>query len=74
MNSNENNVAALILNPDDSHWSKINLVIKSGLLLLVTKKGSDNLNLAFEGDFEVLKNGISKYTLSSPINLIKDDI
>jgi hypothetical protein len=35
-------------------------VIKTGLLLLLTKKGSDNLNLAFEKDFEVAKNGINK--------------
>jgi hypothetical protein len=48
-------------------------VIKTELLLLFTKKGSDNLNLAFEREFELAKNGINKYTLSSPINFMKDD-
>jgi len=38
---------SFILNPEDFHCSSIKLKIKVGLLLLFTKKGSDNLNLAF---------------------------
>jgi len=49
-------------------------MIKAELLLLFTKKGSDNLNLGFDREFELTKNGINKYTLSSPINFRKDDI
>ena len=48
-------------NPEEFHWSNINLIIKGELLLLFTKNGSDNLNLAFERDFELLKNGINKF-------------
>jgi hypothetical protein len=44
------------------------------LLLLLTKKGSDKFNVAFEKDFEPANNGITKYTLSSPINFMKDEI
>jgi hypothetical protein len=35
-------------------------MIKSGLLSLSTKKGSDKFNVAFERDFEVTNNGINK--------------
>jgi hypothetical protein len=62
LNSNETDiiVPSLISNPDDFHCSSINLTIKSELLLLLTKNGSDNLNLGFEGDFDDPKNGIIK--------------
>jgi hypothetical protein len=49
-------------------------MIKIGLLLLFTKKGLDNLNLGFERESEVPKNGIIKYILSSPINFNQDCI
>jgi len=49
-----------IRNPEVFHWSKINLIIKSELLLLLTKKGSDKFKVAFEKDFEVANNGINK--------------
>jgi len=62
------------LNPEEFHCSSIKLMIKTGLLWLVTKNGLDNLNLAFERDSEVLKNGIIKYILSSPINFNQDCI
>lgn len=35
-------------------------MIKTGLLWLVTKKGSDKFNVAFERDFEEANNGINK--------------
>jgi hypothetical protein len=44
------------------------------LLLLLTKKGSDKFKVAVERDLEPANNGINKYTLSSPINFMKDDI
>jgi hypothetical protein len=48
-------------------------VIKSELLLLFTKKGSDKFNDAFERDFDLANIGINKYILSSPINFINVD-
>jgi hypothetical protein len=44
------------------------------LLLLFTKKGSDKFNVASETDLDEANNGINKYTLSSPIDCIKDNI
>lgn len=49
MNLNENVIkeSSFILNPEEFHWSIINLVIKTELLLLLTKKGSDKFNVDF---------------------------
>jgi hypothetical protein len=60
--------------PEDLNWSNIKLVIKTELLLLFIKKGSDRFKVAVERDLEPANNGINKYILSSPINLMKDDI
>jgi hypothetical protein len=66
-------VPSLISKPDDFHCSSINFIIKPLLLWLFIKKGSDKFSVAFLRDFEVLNIGISKYILSSPINLMKVD-
>lgn len=54
------NASFLISNPEEYHWSTINFVIKTELLLLFTKNGSDKFNVASEIDFEVANNGINK--------------
>jgi hypothetical protein len=51
---------SLIMNPDESHCSNINLMIKAELLLLLTKKGSDKINVAFEIFLPLLNIGINK--------------
>lgn len=48
------------LNPEECHWSKIKSIIKSELLLLFIKKGSDKFKVAFEIDLEPANNGINK--------------
>jgi hypothetical protein len=48
------------LNPDEYHCSKINLMIKAGLLSLFTKKGSDKFNTGFLRDVELVNKGITK--------------
>jgi hypothetical protein len=45
---------------EGSQINKINLIIKSELLLLFTKKGSDKFNVGFESDFDEANNGIIK--------------
>jgi hypothetical protein len=46
--------------PEDFHCSRINLMIKPGLLSLLTKKGSDKFNVAFSRDFDLLNSGINR--------------
>jgi hypothetical protein len=60
LNEKDNNVSFLSSNPEESHCSKINLIIKFELLLLFTKKGSDKFNVAILRDFELANNGINK--------------
>jgi hypothetical protein len=74
LKENEICISCFNSNPEEFHCSTINLMINAELLLLSTKKGSDKINLAFERDSEVLKNGIIKYILSSPINFNQDCI
>ena len=61
MNLNEkvNGISCFLLNPEEFHWSIINLAIKAGLLLLSTKNGSDKFKVAIWRDFELLNNGIN---------------
>jgi hypothetical protein len=49
-----------MLKPDIFHCSSTNLIINIGLLLLLTKKGSDKFNVGFEIHFDALNNGINK--------------
>jgi hypothetical protein len=51
---------AFISKPEDFHCSRIKLMIKPGLLSLLTKKGSDKFNVAFLRDSELLNNGINR--------------
>jgi hypothetical protein len=53
-------IPGFISKPEDFHCSRINLMIKSGLLSLLTKKGSDKFNVAFLRDVELLNNGINR--------------
>jgi hypothetical protein len=57
--------------PDDSHCSIINFVIKTGLLLLSIKNGSDKFKVGFESEGDEANNGIIKKILSSLNNFIK---
>jgi hypothetical protein len=53
-------IPGFISKPEDLNCSRINCMIKLGLLSLLTKKGSDKFNVAFSTDFDLLNNGISK--------------
>jgi hypothetical protein len=46
--------------PDKLYWSKINLVINSGLLFLFIKNGRLNIKVGFDKSLEVDKLGIIK--------------
>jgi len=52
--------SSLISNPEKFHWFNKNSAIKSGLLLLFTKNGSDKFKVAIWRDCEAASNGINK--------------
>ena len=60
LNANTSVVSAFNENPEDFHWSKINFIINSGLLLLSTKNGSDKFKVAIDNDSELENRGINK--------------
>jgi hypothetical protein len=66
-------VPGFISKPEDFHCSRINLMIKPGLLSLLTKKGSDKFNVASLSNVDLLNNGINRYIFPSPINFMKVD-
>jgi hypothetical protein len=53
-------IPCFISKPEDFHCSSINFMIKSGLLSLLAKKGSDKFNVASLRDVDLLNNGINR--------------
>jgi hypothetical protein len=47
-------------NPDESHCSNINFIIRGELLLLSTKNGADKFKVALDKLFEEANKGINK--------------